>query len=276
MKINSDEYLVEIKMKKKLYSQLLLVALNLVIPPVMAEISFPKILPQQTEVYEPVPLVVTPGPELPLIAPPSDATVLFDGSNLDAWVNSEDGSPASWLIADGVMTVNKATGNIRTRRQFGNFQIHLEWKIPEDIAEKGQARGNSGLFLASQDGQSGYEIQILDSYKNETYVNGMAGSIYKQSIPLANATRQPGEWQTYDIIWTAPVFNDDGGLHSPARITALHNGILIQNNFELQGETVFIGTPEYHAHGKSWIMLQAHQDPSPPISFRNIWLRELP
>ena len=246
------------------------------IQPVMADIDFPKILPQQTEVYEPVPPVVTPGPEIPPMLPPSDALVLFDGSNLDEWLNSNDDSPASWPVADGAMTVNKASGNIRTRRHFGNYQIHLEWRIPEGITHKGQARGNSGLFLASQDGQGGYEIQILDSYNNETYVNGMAGSVYKQSIPLVNAMRKPGEWQTYDVIWTAPVFNADGTLQSPARITALHNGILIQNNFALQGETVFTGTPEYHAHGKSWIMLQAHNDPSPPISFRNIWLRELP
>jgi hypothetical protein len=135
-------------------------------------------------------------------------------------------------------------------------------------------RGNSGVFLAhTSDG--GYELQVLDSYRNETYVNGMAGSIYKQSIPLVNASLPPGQWQTYDVVWTAPRFRADASLESPARVTALLNGVLVQNDFELRGVTMYIGQPQYHAHGASPILLQAHGDPSPPISYRNIWVRPL-
>jgi hypothetical protein len=180
-------------------------------------------------------------------------------------------------VAGGVITVNKKAGNIETKRTFTNYQLHLEWRVPQVISGTGQGRGNSGLFLASTGpGDAGYELQILDSFENKTYSNGQAGSVYKQSIPLVNASRKPGEWQAYDVIWTAPVFNDDGSVKSPARITAFHNGVLIQNDFELKGETVYIGTPQYKKHGPSAIKLQAHGDPSEPISFRNIWVRELP
>jgi hypothetical protein len=231
--------------------------------------------PEETEVWDPVPKVVTPGTSNS--APPADAVILFDGKRLDQWVNTNDKAPAGWTVADGVITVNKKAGNIETKRSFTNYQLHIEWRIPEVISGTGQGRGNSGLFLASTGpGDAGYEIQILDSYQNKTYSNGQAGAIYKQSIPLANANRKPGEWQAYDIIWTAPTFNADGSLKSPARITALHNGVLIQNDFELKGETVYIGPPQYKKHGASPIKLQAHGDPSEPISFRNIWLRELP
>lgn len=230
--------------------------------------------PAATEVWEPVPKVVTPGPQND--APPSDALVLFDGTNLDQWVTSRDKSPAKWTLADGVMTVHKPSGNIETKRTFTNYQLHLEWRIPEKISGSGQARGNSGLFLAATgNGDGGYELQILDSYDNKTYSNGQAGSIYKQYIPLVNANRKPGEWQTYDVVWTAPVFNADGTLKSPAYVTAFHNGILIQNHVALKGETVYIGQPEYKAHGPAPIKLQSHGDPSEPISFRNIWVREL-
>jgi hypothetical protein len=145
------------------------------------------------------------------------------------------------------------------------------------VTGEGQARGNSGLFLASTgEADRGYELQILDSYGNATYVNGMAGSVYKQSPPLVNASRRPGEWQTYDVVWTAPTFGRDGALRTPARITALFNGVLVQNDFVLLGETVYIGQPRYVAHGDAPIKLQAHGDPSPPIAFRNIWVRALP
>jgi hypothetical protein len=232
--------------------------------------------PEETEVWEPAPPVVSV-PASPGLAPrPADAIVLFDGSNLDEWVNARDGSPAGWMVADGVVTVHKPSGDIRTRRTFRNFQIHLEWRVPAGTTGSGQARGNSGLFLANTGGSSGYELQILDSYGNQTYVNGMAGSIYKQSIPLANPTRPPGEWNVYDVIWTAPTFNPDGSLDTPARVTALFNGVVVQNDFALQGTTEYIGPPIYRAHGALPILLQAHGDPSPPISFRNIWLRELP
>jgi hypothetical protein len=230
--------------------------------------------PQDTEVWDPVPRVVTPGASNS--AAPADAIILFDGKSLDQWVNTNDKAPAGWTVADGVMTVNKKAGNIETKRSFTNYQLHIEWRIPQVISGTGQSRGNSGLFLASTGpGDAGYEIQILDSYENKTYSNGQAGSIYKQSIPLVNANRKPGEWQAYDVIWTAPAFNADGSLKTPARITAFHNGVLIQNGFELKGETVYIGQPQYKRHGPSPIKLQSHNDPSEPISFRNIWLREL-
>src|SRR5213076_31290 len=148
-------------------------------------------------------------------------------------------------------------------------------RVPENVTGSGQARGNSGVFLAARTPDSGYELQIVDSYINQTYVNGMAASIYKQSIPLVNASRKPGEWQTYDVIWTAPTFNADGSLKTPAYVTAFHNGLLVQNHVALAGTTEYIGKASYHAHGRAPILLQAHGDPSPPISFRNIWLREL-
>jgi hypothetical protein len=234
--------------------------------------------PEATEVWTPVPPVVNtgPGPTAP-VPQPSDAIVLFDGTDLDEWVNVRDGGPAAWTVADGVMTVDKEVGDIRTRRPFGSYQLHLEWRVPSDITGSGQARGNSGLYLAFADeGDIGYEVQILDSYRNETYVNGMAGSVYKQSIPLANPTRPPGEWQTYDVVWRAPAFEPDGSLRSPARVTVLFNGVVVQDAFELQGDTRYQGEPRYRPHGDAPIMLQAHGDPSPPISFRNIWVRELP
>lgn len=236
----------------------------------------PKPRPEDTEVWEPVPPVVTPK-AAPYTPPPSDAIVLFDGRNLDEWVNTRDKSPAGWTAADGVMTVNKRAGNIETKRTFRNYQLHVEWRIPEAITGEGQARGNSGVFLASTGaGDAGYEIQVLDSYNSKTYVNGQAGSIYKQHIPLVNAMLPPGQWQAYDIVWTAPTWNADGSLKSAARVTALHNGLLIQNDVELKGETVYIGAPEYKRYDRAPIKLQSHGDPSPVISFRNIWVRELP
>jgi hypothetical protein len=231
---------------------------------------------QDTEVYEPVPPIVTPGATDS--APPSDAIVLFDGKNLDQWVSTKDKSPAQWTVADGILTVSKApgSGNIETKRNFKNYQLHIEWRIPENITGTDQARGNSGVFLASTGtGDAGYELQVLDNYNNKTYVNGQAGSIYKQSIPLANPNRKPGEWQTYDIAWTAPIFNADGTLKSPAYVTVFFNGVLVDNHFELKGETRYIGAPFYKAFDGAPIKLQAHGDPSPPLSFRNIWVREL-
>jgi hypothetical protein len=245
---------------------------KLVAPPAQAtQTAAPK--PEDTEVWDPVPKVVTPGT---CGASPSDATVLFDGKSLDEWVTVSDKSPAKWTVANGVMTVNKSGGSIETKRKFKDYQLHVEWKVPENITGSGQARGNSGVFLASTGpGDDGYELQVLDSYKNKTYVNGMAGSIYKQSIPLANPTRQPGEWQAYDIVWTAPTFNSDGSLKTPAYVTVLFNGVLVQNHFELKGQTLYVGKPFYKAYTSAPIKLQAHGDKSEPISFRNIWIREL-
>ena len=241
-------------------------------PPVQAQAAKGK--PEDTEVWTPVPRVVTPGRTND--APPSDAIVLFDGRNLDEWVSVKDHGPAAWMVSDGVLTVNKSAGNIETKRSFTNYQLHLEWRVPEGITGTGQARGNSGVFLASTGpGDAGYEMQVLDSYENATYVNGQAASLYKQYAPLVNAMRKPGDWQTYDVVWTAPTFGDDGSVVTPAFVTAFHNGVLVQNHVALKGETLYIGAPSYHKHGPAPIKLQAHGDPSAPISFRNIWVREL-
>lgn len=231
--------------------------------------------PEDTEVWSPEPKVVSTGK--PFADAPSDATVLFDGKNLDQWVMVSDGSPAKWNVHDGIVTVNKSTGNIETKQKFSNYQLHLEFQIPADIEGTSQARGNSGLFLASTGkGDDGYELQILDNYNNKTYVNGMVGAIYKQIIPLANASKKPGEWETYDVIWTAPTFNEDGTNKTPARATVFFNGVLVQNNVSLLGPTQYIGHPAYRKpHGPCPIKLQAHGDKSKPLSFRNIWVREL-
>lgn len=229
---------------------------------------------EATEYYAPVPPVVTRGAKL--VGPPSDAIVLFDGKNLDQWVSSKDSTPAKWIVADNVITVNKSAGDIQTKNAFTDFQLHIEYRIPSNITGSGQARGNSGIFLAALPwGAGGYELQVLDNYKNTTYVNGQAGSMYKQSPPLVNASDKPGEWQTYDVIWTAPKFTTNGILTSLARVTALHNGVLVQNNFTLLGDTPYIGYPSYRKHGAAAIKLQAHGDKSEPISYRNIWLRPL-
>ncbi len=232
--------------------------------------------PEDTEFYTPVPKVVTT--KEVTVAAPSDAVILFDGKDLSKWVSSGDRSkPAQWTVKNGVFTVDKKTGNIETKQSFGNYQLHLEWQVPANITGKGQGRGNSGLFLASiGKGDAGYELQILDSYENPTYTNGQSASIYKQSVPLANPTRKPGEWQSYDVIWTAPTFNDDKSVKTPASVTVLFNGVLVQNNTILKGPTQYIGEAAYReAHGPSPIKLQSHGDPSEPLSFRNIWIREL-
>lgn len=237
--------------------------------------SFAQAKPEETEVWTPEPPVVTPGKIN--TDPPSDAIILFDGKNLNEWESVADtNSPAKWDVHDGIVTVAKSAGNIRTKRLFENYQLHIEWRIPENITGSGQARGNSGVFLASTgSGDGGYELQVLDNYNNKTYVNGQAGSIYKQAIPLVNACRKPGEWQSYDVIWTAPTFKADGSLDAPARVTVFQNGVLVQNNFTLKGQTLYIGQPFYKAHGPSAIKLQAHGDKSEPISYRNIWIRPL-
>ena len=237
-------------------------------------ICWAQLNPSATEQWRPVPPTVDPGPAVSP-PPPSDAIVLFDGKDLAEWA-AADGSPAGWMVANGVLTVKKGSGNIHTRRSFTDYQLHLEWCIPKGIHGSGQLRGNSGVFLGSiGSGDDGYELQILDSYQNETYVNGQAGAIYKQFSPLVNSSRPPGEWQSFDVIWTAPRFKSDGSPQSPAILTAFMNGVLIQDRAELKGQTTFIGTPRYSAHGPLPIKLQDHHDPSEPISFRNIWVREL-
>jgi hypothetical protein len=220
--------------------------------------------PQLTEVWDPMPDTVQPanGDKAP-----SDAIVLFDGNNLNEWVK-EDGSPAEWSIQNKILTINPGKGSIKTRKEFADCQLHIEWRCPSEVTGDGQGRGNSGVWL-----QSRYEVQILDSYQNPTYSNGQAGSIYKQVIPMVNASLKPGEWQTYDIIFTAPRFNFDSTLKTPAYITVLQNGILILNHAEVKGTTTFTGQPKYARHAfKQALMLQDHGN---PVSFRNIWVREL-
>lgn len=230
--------------------------------------------PAATEVWTPAVTVVTPG--VAGIAP-SDALVLFDGNNLDAWVSAADPArEAPWRIADGAVTVKAGAGHIRTRQSFMDYQLHLEWRIPDNVQGAGQHRGNSGVFLAFTGGRlQGYELQVLDCFRNPTYVNGMAGSVYKQRAPLVNACLPPGQWQTYDVIWAAPRFEADGALRTPAHVTVLQNGVVVQNNVTLAGPTLHAGQPRYVPHGPSPILLQDHGDPGPGVSFRNIWLREL-
>lgn len=231
--------------------------------------------PEDTEFYTPVPPVVSPG-KAPGDAP-ADAIVLFGGKNLDEWILVKDSAATEkWDLHKGFFTVNKKNGDICTKRKFTDFQLHIEYRIPADIEGSGQGRGNSGIFLAALPwGAGGYELQVLDNYENKTYTNGQAGSMYKQSPPLVNACRKPGEWNYYDVVWTAPRFNEDGTVKSPARVTVIHNGLLVQNNYELKGDTPYIGAPQYRKHGAAPIKLQSHGDPSKPISYRNIWVRNL-
>jgi hypothetical protein len=218
-----------------------------------------------TQVWEPVPPIVS----APANAIPSDAVVLFDGRSLDAWESVKTpGAPAPWNIAGDAMVVVPKSGNIRTRAGFGDIQLHLEFRTPAEVKGQGQGRGNSGVFFMGI-----YELQILDSYENPTYVNGQAGAVYKQYPPLVNASRPPGEWQTFDTIWIAPRFAADGSLISPARLTVFHNGVLIQNNVELKGHTPNRGDPAYRAHpARLPLMLQDHNNFT---AFRNVWVREL-
>ena len=204
------------------------------------------------------PVIVTPGEAG---NPPSDAIVLFDGTDLSAWEGGED-----WIIQDGYATT--AGRSITSKQSFGDCQLHLEFATPEVVEGEGQGRGNSGVYLMSR-----YEVQILDSYENVTYYDGQCGAIYKQKSPLVNASRGPGDWQTYDIIFTAPRFHSDGSLNSRGAVTILHNGVLIQNHFELQGSTSYTEPPIHHAHPqRAPIDLQFHGNDT---RFRNIWIRDL-
>ena len=225
---------------------------------------------EMSEFWLPQPKIVTPG-DIKTNTAPSDAIILFDGKDMSAWVNSRTKEAAEWPVnSNGSFTVDKDKGDIQTKQEFENYQLHIEWCIPANITGKSQSRGNSGIFMQGQ-----YEVQVLDSYVNETYANGQAGSIYKQSKPLVNAMRKPGEWNVYDIIYTAPVFKEDGTYRSPPYITVIHNGVIIQNNYAIIGTTEYIGFPKVKKHGAGPISLQSHGDPSEPISFRNIWIREL-
>lgn len=221
--------------------------------------------PRLSEYYSPVPPVVTPG-KTPQ-DPPSDAIVLFNGKDLSNWVGAKGGD-AAWTLEGDAMVVKAGAGGIKTKRGFGDCQIHIEFRTPAKVEGEGQGRGNSGIFIMDR-----YELQILDNYNNKTYVNGQAGSIYKQLPPLVNACRPPGEWQTYDIIFIAPRFYPDGRLQSQARITVLHNGVLVQNNGSIWGPIEYVGSPVYKKHSdREPITLQDHGNPT---AFRNIWVREL-
>jgi hypothetical protein len=227
-----------------------------------------KMKPQMTEIWDPEISKITPG-ETPMDAP-SDAIVLFDGIDINREWTNQSGGLVEWDVADGCVTVKKGTGIIKTKRVFEDFQLHIEWRSPAEVVGKSQGRGNSGVFL-----QARYEVQVLDNYDNRTYRNGQAGSLYKQHPPLVNACKGPGVWQVYDIIYTAPRFNNDGITYfTPPTVTVLHNGVLVQNNVKLRGPTEYIGIPEYTVkkHGADVIQLQDHGN---PVSYRNIWIREL-
>jgi hypothetical protein len=206
----------------------------------------------------PEPAIITPGKTA--ADPPSDAIVLFGGNDLSAWENGD-----KWIVKDGVATVKDT--DIVTKQSFGDCQLHIEWSSPVPATGTSQGRGNSGVYLMDR-----YELQVLDSYDNQTYFDGQASAIYKQTPPMVNATRPPGEWNTYDIVWNAPKFKEDGSLESPAYITVLHNGVLTLNHFALEGSTLFTEYPHYEKHGKLPIHLQNHGN---PVRYRNIWVREI-
>lgn len=207
----------------------------------------------------PEPPIVTPGAKNS--DPPSDAVVLFDGTDLSQWKNGD-----AWPVKDGIAYAGK--GFIVSKAKFGDCQVHVEWSAPTPPEGEGQGRGNSGIFFMGK-----YEIQVLDSYQSKTYFEGQAGAIYKQTPPMVNAMRPPGEWNTYDIFWTRPRFKDDGSLESPAYMTAMHNGVLILNHFELLGDTPYVRPPQYNKHADRLpISIQDHGN---PVRFRNIWVREM-
>jgi hypothetical protein len=206
------------------------------------------------------PRVMDPGP------PPADAIVLFGGTNLSQWRSEQGGREAAWEVKDGVATVNGA-GNIATKQPFGDCQLHIEWATPAVVSGRGQGRGNSGVIF-----QGRYEVQILDSYQNSTYFNGQAGALYNTYAPLVNVSRKPGEWQSYDIIFHAPRFSENGELSKAGTLTVLQNGVLVQDHVEIKGSTVF-SPPRYQPHPlKQSLVLQDHGN---PVQFRNIWIREL-
>ncbi len=222
--------------------------------------------PGMSEYWTPQRKIVTPG-DIKTNSAPSDAIVLFDGKDLSEWVKSGGNDPAEWVVKNGVLTVAPGKGSITTKRKFGSFQLHIEWSIPKGLEGSSQGRGNSGVFL-----QDKYEVQVLDCYENETYINGMTGSIYKQTPPLVNAMRKQGEWNVYDIIYTAPVFKEDGTYLYHPYVTVIQNGIVLQNHTEIWGTTEYIGWPKVSPHGDGPISLQDHGN---PISFRNIWIRPM-
>ena len=258
--------------KRKMIVKVFFVALGgMVCVGASAQKEYPqpeKMKPGMSEFWTPQPPVVTPGTYQGdgMMSPPSDAIVLFDGKDLSAWEN-QDGGAAEWAVQNGVFTVTKGKGIIQTKQKFENFQLHIEWTAPTEVKGESQGRGNSGVFL-----QGIYEVQILDCYQNETYRNGMTGSLYKQTAPLVNVMRKPGEWNTYDIIYSAPVFKEDGSYRIPPQVTVIQNGVVLQNNTTILGTTEYIGFPQVKPHGAGPILLQDHGD---SVGFRNVWIREL-
>jgi hypothetical protein len=215
---------------------------------------------------QPPPVVDASGDADLLVPPPPDAIVLFDGHDASAWLG-EDGQPARWAVVNGALEAN-GTGSIHTREDFGDCQLHLEWRTPEVVKGESQARGNSGVFLMSR-----YEVQVLDSYDNRTYADGQAAALYGQRAPRRNASRPPGEWQSYDITFHAPRFAD-GLLAAPARVSVRHNGVPVHDDVAFLGATVHRALAAYTAHApQAPLMLQDHGD---PVRYRNIWLRRLP
>jgi len=200
--------------------------------------------------------------------PPSDAIILFDGKDTSPWV-ADKGGPCTWKIEDGYMEVTPKSGSIHTAREFGNCQLHIEWRTPDEVKGSSQGRGNGGVFFMGR-----YELQILDSWENPTYADGQAAAIYGQTPPMFNAAKKPGEWQTYDVAFLRPVFDEAGNCVRPARITVFHNGVCVQNNVEIQGATAHRQKAQYRRHpDKGALGLQDHNNPT---RFRNIWVMELP
>ncbi len=229
--------------------------------------------PAQWEIHDmerPKPDVIvpaTPSTQDEVGRPPSDAVVLFDGTSLDSWQDS-DGQPVGWKVENGYFEVVPGEGGIQTRDGFGDVQLHVEWSAPDPPVGEGQDRGNSGVFLMGR-----YEVQVLDSYESETYADGQAAAVYGQYPPLVNAMNAPGQWNTYDIVFKRPRFDDSGALTQPATVTVLHNGVLVQDHEVLTGPSGHYSRPEYQAHPDTLpISLQDHDH---PVRFRNIWLREL-
>jgi len=238
-------------------------------PPDQQKPVYPaRMTPQMTEFFEPEVKIIQPPAQVGMA--PSDAIILFDGSDVNKEWEDRRGNPTKWIVQDGSLVCVKGSGVVQTKRKFNDFQLHIEWKSPSEVQGDGQGRGNSGVYL-----QGLYEVQVLDSYNNPTYRQGQAGSLYKQYAPLVNASRKPGEWQTYDIVYTAPRFGADSTSYfTPPRVTVFHNGVLIQNNVSLRGPTLYVGIPEYsiRKHGAEPLVLQDHGN---PVAFRNIWIREL-
>ncbi|MFI3321004.1 MAG: DUF1080 domain-containing protein [Rikenellaceae bacterium] len=227
----------------------------------------PKMSAEMTEVWLPQPEIVTTDDfDNKMVKAPSDAIILYDGTSTNEWKKAKKDEKIEWISEDGVLTILPKSGSIKTLREFGDCQLHIEWSVPEDTQGEGQDRGNSGVLM-----QERYEIQILDNYNNETYANGQAGSIYKQTAPLVNAMQKPGKWNVYDIIYTAPIFKDGKMVVNP-NVTVIHNGVVIQNNTDILGTTQYIGLPQIEEHGRASILLQDHRN---PVMFRNIWIREL-